>query len=307
MKHSRAFAAGTFLGALSLLLLLGSCSGDRDEQAARAGEAPSGDDMSQTVSEGGDLSSQGTNAAQSHPASETDASPPGQDAGTDDHGNQDARFGADGSHDVGSGIAAGQDVRSGAAVDGSEATHQAQTDSHDQVGDQGHMIEPVPEEEGPQPFPEHIRAPTLRAADTRPMAPDVPLTDINGRTVTMEQLRGQVVLVVFWATWCPPCKREIPHLVHLQETYGDLGLTILAPSLDQKGLAAIKPFLRSRPDINYTIIPSGHRLSMAYGGVNRIPTSYLIDKKGRVVEQIMGLRSGEELEGLVMAALKEDV
>ncbi len=262
--------------------------------------------MSRTVSDGGDLSSQGTDAAQSPPVREIDASHPGQDAGTDVHGSQDVGAGARGSHKVGSGIAADQDGRSGAAADGSETTPQSQTGSQDPVGDQAHMMEPVPEEDGPQPFPDHIRAPTLRAADTRPMAPDVPLTDINGRTVTMEQLRGQVVLVVFWATWCPPCKREIPHLVHLQETYGDLGLTILAPSLDQKGLAAIKPFLRSRPDINYTIIPSGHRLSMAYGGVNRIPTSYLIDKRGRVVEQIMGLRSGEELEGLVMAALKED-
>jgi len=172
---------------------------------------------------------------------------------------------------------------------------------------QADPVEQIEEiESKPKPFPSHIRAPELTAPAARRAAPSVPLTDLNGRQLTMESLRGEVVLLTFWATWCPPCKKEIPHLVHLQDVYGDLGLTILAPSLDDKGLVAIKPFLRSRPEINYTIIPSGQRLSMAYGGVNRIPTSFLIDKQGRVIERIQGLRSGQELEGLVMAALRED-
>lgn len=165
-------------------------------------------------------------------------------------------------------------------------------------------VDPI--ENKPKPFPRHIRVPELTPPEARRAAPSVPVTDLNGRQLTMETLRGEVVLVTFWATWCPPCKKEIPHLVHLQEVYGDLGLTILAPSLDDKGLVAIKPFLRSRPEINYTIIPSGQRLGMAYGGVNRIPTSFLIDKQGRVIERIQGLRSGEELEGLVIAALREE-
>lgn len=293
MKHNRVFALGTFLGMLSLLLLLGSCSGERDDPAAGAagGEA-----------EGDTYQASGETAAVHGTEGASDT---GDASGTAPGG---AVAGADAGSTPESGAAPGQRDVTGAGVRPGEDPSQLQgagqtgLSEPDQAGD----VELEEEEEGPEPFPDHIRVPTLRAQDGRPTAPDVPLTDINGRTITMEHLRGQVVLVVFWATWCPPCKREIPHLVHLQETYGDLGLTILAPSLDQKGLAAIKPFLRSRPDINYTIIPSGHRLSMAYGGVNRIPTSYLIDKQGRVIEQIMGLRSGEELEGLVMAALKEE-
>jgi thiol-disulfide isomerase/thioredoxin len=260
----------------AILLLVASCSGERDAEHATPDATADGARM--PLHEG--TSPQPTEGAAGQTANPTQSGSNAEVLSTDASG---AVTGSD------TGAASAGDMGSASGTDALERA----------------AVEPAAEEDGPPAFPKHIRMPALRSPGSRPQAPAVPMTDLDGRKITMEQLRGQVVLLTFWATWCPPCKREIPHLVHLQATYGDLGFTVLAPSLDQKGLAVIKPFLRSRPDINYTIIPNGHPLSMAYGGVNRIPTTYLIDKQGRVIEQIMGSRSGEELEGLVMAALKE--
>lgn len=160
------------------------------------------------------------------------------------------------------------------------------------------------EEESSQGLPE-IPLPDLPPAYRRPEAPDLVLTDMSGREITLKDLQGQVVLANFWATWCPPCKKEIPQLVHLQETYGESGLKILGISLDPKGLATVKPFVRGRREINYTIIPSGQRAAQAFGGVTRIPTTFLLDKQGKIIGRFKGLPQGNEMEAYVRAALNE--
>jgi cytochrome c biogenesis protein CcmG/thiol:disulfide interchange protein DsbE len=98
---------------------------------------------------------------------------------------------------------------------------------------------------------------------------------------------------------------EIPHLIHLAETYRGQGLKILGLSMDRQGIAVVQPFLRQHPEINYTIVPSGVAAAHAFGGVPSIPTSFLVDRQGRVVRSFVGLVPGPILEGYVRAALAE--
>lgn len=147
--------------------------------------------------------------------------------------------------------------------------------------------------------------PELTPPEARPAAPEIAVTDMSGRQITLADYRGKVLLAVFWATWCRPCMMEIPHLVHLQEAYGKQGLGILGLSLDRRGIAVVKPFLQSRPEINYTIVPNGLAAADAFGGITSIPTSVLIDRSGRVIRGFVGLVPGEVLEGYVKAALAE--
>ncbi len=149
----------------------------------------------------------------------------------------------------------------------------------------------------------------LKRGPDRTPAPEVTLTDLSGRSIELKDLRGNVVVINFWATWCPPCKREIPHLAHLQESYREAGLKVLGLSLDQKGLAAVKPFVRGRREINYTIIPNGHRAAAEFGRlfgrINSIPMTFLLDREGRVIEKFRGLPDPVVFEGYVLAAIRE--
>jgi cytochrome c biogenesis protein CcmG/thiol:disulfide interchange protein DsbE len=136
-------------------------------------------------------------------------------------------------------------------------------------------------------------------------SPELDLVDLSGRRIDLAELRGQVVLLAFWATWCRPCIMEIPHLIHLTEAYEAAGFKVLGISVDRNGMAAVKPFMEKKPQINYTIVPNGVGAAMAFGGIRNIPTSFLVDRKGRVVRAFVGLQPPELLEGYVQAALKE--
>ncbi len=147
----------------------------------------------------------------------------------------------------------------------------------------------------------------LPAPKERQAAPELTLRDMSGREVTLSSLRGSVTMLVFWATWCRPCNMEVPHLVRLYDTYAKSGLNILAISLDRGGLATVKPYLDKRPEIKYTVIPSGEAAAVAFGGIRNIPNSFLLDRQGRVVKQFVGLAPPEVMEGFVQAALREKI
>ena len=124
---------------------------------------------------------------------------------------------------------------------------------------------------------QHIRA----LASRTPAAPD--LTDF----------RGKVVLLDYWATWCAPCKIEVPHLVELQKKYGPEGLQIVGISMDDDS-ATVRTFAREFA-INYPVALGNAQLAQAYGGVLGLPVAFLIDRNGRIVKRMDG---DAKLQGL---------
>jgi cytochrome c biogenesis protein CcmG/thiol:disulfide interchange protein DsbE len=118
------------------------------------------------------------------------------------------------------------------------------------------------------------------ASESRRTAPDFSLTDAMGRTVRLSDYRGRVVLLNFWATWCPPCKIEIPWFVEFENKYQAGGLTVLGVSMDEDGWKAVRPFLAAR-SINYPILLGNEEISRLYGGIDSLPTTLLIGRDGR--------------------------
>jgi cytochrome c biogenesis protein CcmG/thiol:disulfide interchange protein DsbE len=177
----------------------------------------------------------------------------------------------------------------------------------DEAGEQA-AVEPVVAQHGEDPFAgfPNVELPELLPVAQRVPLPRFSMRDMNGREIASDDLSGQVVLLNFWATWCRPCKMEVPALVYLHKTYADAGLQIIAPSIDRTGLAVVKPFLDQRPEIKYTVVPNGMPAAQAFGGIRSIPTSFLVDKQGRVVKAFQGLVPQEVLEGYIQSALREE-
>jgi peroxiredoxin len=121
----------------------------------------------------------------------------------------------------------------------------------------------------------------------RTPAPDWQLPDLNGKSVKFSDFRGKVVILDFWATWCAPCRVEIPHFVELQKQYSDKGLTVIGVSLDEQGPEVAKKFVK-RLGVNYTIVIGNQKVVEAYGGVYVIPTTFVIDRQGRIASEHIG-------------------
>jgi cytochrome c biogenesis protein CcmG, thiol:disulfide interchange protein DsbE len=139
--------------------------------------------------------------------------------------------------------------------------------------------------------------PSPNSTSTPPTdAPTVALKDLNGKDVTLQQYKGDVVLVNFWATWCDPCKSEIPELIGLQQKYGPRGFEILGLSMDEDGKKAVQPFLdKERFDvdgqkeaINYPIVFANDTIAEKFGGVMGLPTSLLFTRDGKEIKRIVG-------------------
>lgn len=109
----------------------------------------------------------------------------------------------------------------------------------------------------------------------------------DGKKVASESFKNKVLLVTFWATWCPPCRMEIPGLIALQKKYGDKGFTVLGLTVDRGPRKMVHKFMRQE-NINYPVLRSPPELGRAFGGVVGIPTSFLVDRKGEVVKRFDG-------------------
>lgn len=132
-------------------------------------------------------------------------------------------------------------------------------------------------------------------AQTKEQAKDFSLPMADGNIIKLSKLKGKVVIVNFWATWCGPCVREIPDFVELYKQYKDKGLEIVGISIDQKGWAVIQPFVKKH-GIEYPIVLATPQFAGEYGNIQAIPTTYIVDKNGYVVEQLLGSRSKSMLE-----------
>ena len=135
------------------------------------------------------------------------------------------------------------------------------------------------------------------------LAPEFSLKSVpDGKTVTLSSLRGKAVVVNFWATWCGPCKFEMPWLIDLQKKYGDQGLQIVGITKDDSNEDTIAKFTK-KMGVNYTILVGNQQVVDLYGGVGGLPTSFFVNRSGKVVHEIIGLDSESKFEDAIKQAL----
>jgi len=114
----------------------------------------------------------------------------------------------------------------------------------------------------------------------RKPAPDFTLKDGDGNPFKLSDLRGKVVVVNFWATWCGPCALEIPWFIEFEQEFKSRGLEIVGVSMDEDGWKAIKPYVASHK-MNYRVVLGDDSVGQLYGGVDSLPTTFIIDRQGR--------------------------
>jgi peroxiredoxin len=160
----------------------------------------------------------------------------------------------------------------------------------------------------PSPAPPAQAAPAP-AAQTFQAAPDFTLEKLGGGTVQLSTLRGKVVLVDFWATWCRPCIASIPHLNSLYAAHQKDGLEILGVSLDrgqgaQTGRDVVEAFSRTTR-MDYPVLMGTQATATSFGGIQAIPTAFLIDREGRIRNRYVGMQAPAVMEKAIAALLAE--
>lgn len=127
-------------------------------------------------------------------------------------------------------------------------------------------------------------------------APDFQLQSVsNAELIQSQNYRGKLMLINFWATWCPPCRKEIPSLIELQKQYNAQGFTVIGISVDQAGVEIIKKF-SEKMGINYPLAVGTTEITKGFGSVSGIPASFLIDKKGNIAKSYAGYVTHEQLQ-----------
>ena len=135
---------------------------------------------------------------------------------------------------------------------------------------------------------------TLRFFRDPKPAPAFTLKDLDGREISPASLRGKVVIVNFWATWCGPCRAEIPDLVALQEKYKDT-LQVIGISEDEAGVDVVKRFAAEHK-INYPVAMTTPEIEKLFPGISALPTSFILDRESRVVQKHVGMLTARTTE-----------
>lgn len=142
-------------------------------------------------------------------------------------------------------------------------------------------------------------------------APDLTLKDLSGKSVSLGDYKGKVVLVNFWATWCVPCLAEIPELIEMQQKYGSKGFVILGLAMDEEGKSVVAPWVeKQRFDVkgqklamNYPILLGNDEAANKFGGLIGYPTSVLITRDGKQLKRVTGPISADEFSKAIESQL----
>ncbi|HXT72462.1 MAG TPA: TlpA disulfide reductase family protein [Candidatus Angelobacter sp.] len=140
-----------------------------------------------------------------------------------------------------------------------------------------------------------------------PNEPDVTFPELQGGDLSLASLKGKVVLVNFWATWCEPCQIEIPWMIGFQQKYAGQGFTILGVAMDESGRKVVDPFVHTKQfDVDgqkslmsYPIMLGNNDLAEKFGGLIGLPTSVLISRDGKIVKRFIGLVDHDELQSAI--------
>jgi peroxiredoxin len=151
----------------------------------------------------------------------------------------------------------------------------------------------------------------VKTEGTRNAAPEFALKDANGTTVKLSDYKGKVVVVNFWATWCGPCKVEIPWFIDFEKTYKDRDFAVLGIAMDEEGWPQVKPYVDEKK-INYRVLLGNDELSQLYGaidprlsgGVDQLPTTVIVDRKGRIASVHIGLAAKATYVGEIQNLLE---
>jgi cytochrome c biogenesis protein CcmG/thiol:disulfide interchange protein DsbE len=138
-----------------------------------------------------------------------------------------------------------------------------------------------------------VRAASVKPDKERHQAPEFALKDADGKVVHLADYKGKVVLLDFWATWCGPCKIEIPWFMELQRANKDKGFEVLGVAMDDEGWETVKPFLADL-GVNYRVVMGNDHTAQMYGGVDALPTTFLIDRAGKIAAVHVGLASKKD-------------
>jgi thiol-disulfide isomerase/thioredoxin len=153
----------------------------------------------------------------------------------------------------------------------------------------------------PSPGTVPIATPSAAAAVNPDHLPSFAITDLSGQEISPATLKGKVVLIDFWATWCPPCRKEIPHFNKLYARYREQGLIVIGLALDDKA-AEVRTFMRQMP-IAYPVALASPELQQQFGGIEVYPTAFLFDREGRMIKKYLGYIYPDEFEREVKALL----
>lgn len=119
-------------------------------------------------------------------------------------------------------------------------------------------------------------------------APNFSLKSVDGKTIKLSDYKGKIVILDFWATWCPPCRRGVPDLISIQKEFKK-DVVVIGISLDREKTIKDVPGFMKDYGINYPVVYGDDKVTIDYGGIRSIPTSFVIDKKGNVVDSHIGL------------------
>ncbi len=146
---------------------------------------------------------------------------------------------------------------------------------------------------------------TEMTPEKAPLAPDFTLEDLQGNEISLSSLTGKVVFLNVWATWCDPCKDEIPHFIEAYDQHKDKGLEIIGVSIDELGKSKVLQFAQEWK-INYPVVMTTKQLTKDYGPFNAVPVTVIIDKNGKIRHRKIGYMDKDYMENWFFKLMEEE-